>query len=205
MSSDCDMPVCCVERHPVARIRHRCCECGGVIEPGTRYHYFSGVWDDRGQSFKTCPACRALTENWRAELRSDGLRDDWMLAIGELFADLMESRADNFLDSELDRLDKQGAWVLAAAIRRHLGDPSVTVGQYDDRSGEFGFGTPNHGLEYRFSDGWRLRRGTSTHHFTPVLYAIDTDNTHFTVLDPHRRHIRPARLSDHVWRLRKKF
>lgn len=57
---DCEMPSCCVEGTPRARKRHRCCECRGWIEAGERYELITGVWDGRGQSFKTCLQCSKL-------------------------------------------------------------------------------------------------------------------------------------------------
>lgn len=40
-----------------ARKRHRCEECSRVIEPGQRYEYASGLWEDCFGVFKTCIAC----------------------------------------------------------------------------------------------------------------------------------------------------
>ena len=56
----CDEPeaICNVTRR--ASKAHRCCECGHTIPAGDRYQYTSGVWDHRGDSFKTCVSCAAL-------------------------------------------------------------------------------------------------------------------------------------------------
>lgn len=51
-----------VYRETVRRARkpHRCCECSRTIAAGERYQYASGVWDGRGDAFKTCIRCAAL-------------------------------------------------------------------------------------------------------------------------------------------------
>ena len=48
--------------HRKARKEHRCCECRGLIQKGEHYFYSQGVWDHKGQSFKTCEECEALRE-----------------------------------------------------------------------------------------------------------------------------------------------
>lgn len=41
----------------VARKRHRCSECGGLITPNSRYQYSCGVWEGEWSSYKTCLNC----------------------------------------------------------------------------------------------------------------------------------------------------
>jgi len=65
---DCDAPACWTEQYPVARKEHRCCECGGTIKPGEKYKLFSGVWNGRGASYKTCMTCQAVRKEWIARL-----------------------------------------------------------------------------------------------------------------------------------------
>ena len=45
-----------------ARKQHHCCECPAPIVPGEIYEYASGVWEGRGQSFKTCTPCAEVRE-----------------------------------------------------------------------------------------------------------------------------------------------
>ena len=56
------------ERYPRARRQHICCECNSAIEPGERYHYFSGCWDGSWSTFETCLVCEAI----RAEVCPNG-------------------------------------------------------------------------------------------------------------------------------------
>lgn len=69
-----ETPKCFTKSQPKARKRHRCCECRGWIEPGEKYHVFSGVWDSPG-TYKTCADCQALRVIIDAALRKDG--DEW--------------------------------------------------------------------------------------------------------------------------------
>jgi len=55
-----DGPECCSTVTPVARKRHRCCECRGEIRPGEKYERISGVWDGEPMRFKTCLDCVLL-------------------------------------------------------------------------------------------------------------------------------------------------
>jgi len=49
---------------PVARKRHRCCECGEAIEPGSRYDY-QALRADEFYTVKTCLVCAAIRRDWR--------------------------------------------------------------------------------------------------------------------------------------------
>jgi len=40
-----------------AKVRHRCGECQGLIEPGTAYHESRGLWDGQWSTHKTCGSC----------------------------------------------------------------------------------------------------------------------------------------------------
>ncbi len=72
---------------PTARKPHKCFECRGEIAPGEKYHLFTGLWDGKWSSFKTCADC----EDLRGDV-CDGLdQDDWP-AFGELYLDVFESR-----------------------------------------------------------------------------------------------------------------
>lgn len=39
---------------------HACCECDVPIAKGDLYQVVSGVWDGRGDSFKTCGTCATI-------------------------------------------------------------------------------------------------------------------------------------------------
>lgn len=54
------MPARVNTRHPVARTKHECCECLGVIVPGTVYEHVRGIWNGRWRGFKTCTPCVEL-------------------------------------------------------------------------------------------------------------------------------------------------
>lgn len=44
---------------PVARIDHRCCECGRTIRKGEVYHRAQGLCDGHFSTYKTCQHCKA--------------------------------------------------------------------------------------------------------------------------------------------------
>ena len=56
----CEMPSVYTHDQPTARKQHQCCECGGAINAGEKYHSHHGVWDGRGATYKVCNDCEAL-------------------------------------------------------------------------------------------------------------------------------------------------
>ncbi len=61
----CDIdgrPSCITERTRTARKQHHCCECDTPISIGERYHYMSGVWEGRGESFKAHVRCNDMRQ-----------------------------------------------------------------------------------------------------------------------------------------------
>lgn len=56
-------PSCWTASTPKARKRHKCCECRGWIEPGEKYHKFSGIWDGEAGTYKTCDDCQILRKD----------------------------------------------------------------------------------------------------------------------------------------------
>lgn len=46
---------------PRANKPHQCCECGGTIHPGEKYHLYKGIWDGKAGRFKVCSDCRDLS------------------------------------------------------------------------------------------------------------------------------------------------
>lgn len=60
--ADAEGPSCSTVTRPVARERHQCCECRGVIEPGTRYVRTTGVWDHRPAAYAQHIECVAMVK-----------------------------------------------------------------------------------------------------------------------------------------------
>lgn len=50
-------PACIRVEVRKARIPHVCCECHETIEPGRKYEYVRGLWDDHWGTYKTCARC----------------------------------------------------------------------------------------------------------------------------------------------------
>lgn len=50
------------ERHPVARIQHKCAECGRVIHKGERYLNEGTLWDGKKKTHKTCAHCEVVRQ-----------------------------------------------------------------------------------------------------------------------------------------------
>ena len=57
-----EYPQAYCEKWRVSRKTHKCCECRGIIFYKERYLYCSGVWDSRGDSYKTCSDCAELRD-----------------------------------------------------------------------------------------------------------------------------------------------
>ena len=57
-----DYPECFRHVTRKARKPHKCCECRGVISAGEKYHYTSGIWDGRAESYKECSDCHELRD-----------------------------------------------------------------------------------------------------------------------------------------------
>lgn len=65
-SDDCG-PSAWFEKTRVARLVHKCGECGDEIAKGQRYRYESGVWDGRASSHKTCWPCYKIREHFACD------------------------------------------------------------------------------------------------------------------------------------------
>ena len=50
------------ERLVKARKEHKCCECGGKIQPGEQYGYAEALYDGEWTTWKRCPSCLVLAE-----------------------------------------------------------------------------------------------------------------------------------------------
>lgn len=49
---------------PRARKDHKCCECGGQIQPGEKYEYVWGVGTDGAFTAKTCLTCARIAKDY---------------------------------------------------------------------------------------------------------------------------------------------
>lgn len=107
-----EMPECCDWSKPKARLRHRCCECNGVIEPGERYYRFSGVWDGEPQAFKTCSDCEKIRDEQQRRMDGD------CIAFGYLMEYVVELGKTELLDRSIEIAERRCAWDVAAGLRR---------------------------------------------------------------------------------------
>lgn len=48
---------------PKARIEHKCCQCGEVIQPGQRYSRFRGLYEWGFSTFKSCLPCEEIRQH----------------------------------------------------------------------------------------------------------------------------------------------
>jgi hypothetical protein len=98
-----EMPSAYIEKWRISRRPHKCCECGGTIFYKERYHYFSGVWDSQGLSYKTCNDCY----NLREEISVDCCYDE-RPCFGELREYVTEGNYKPQLEKFIDNMDKRG-------------------------------------------------------------------------------------------------
>lgn len=61
-SFDYESPSFFREETPTARKTYKCCECGGEIKPGQKYHKAVGVWDGEFQTWRTCWPCKSIRD-----------------------------------------------------------------------------------------------------------------------------------------------
>ena len=121
------MPSCFREIYRVARKRHKCCECGGIIEPLDVYQYISGVWDGEPESFKTCTPCveaRDFYEEHFKELRDP---DDGAYTLTALQSDLTEAACDLF---GCEPGFKFKTWRLVAKMKQRRAAWKTTTGKH---------------------------------------------------------------------------
>ena len=107
-----ELPTCCKTSMPTARIRHRCCECRGVIWPNELYHLDSGVWDGEGASFKTCLQCDEIRNEEQRGMDGD------FIAFGYLLEHVVDIGHMPLLDRCIEIADRRCAWDVAADLRR---------------------------------------------------------------------------------------
>lgn len=105
------MPSCFQETTRKARLRHRCCECKGVIEPGENYLYSSGVWDGDAMDYHTCADCEAI--RYKHPDREE-------IGIGYLVEYILESEDVELCERMIPICDRRSAWQTAALLRREV-------------------------------------------------------------------------------------
>lgn len=118
-----EVPSAFSERNPTARKSHKCCECHGIIQPGEKYELFSGVWEGRGESFKTCHEC--------AEIRkaiNKGLHHEEMTPLTELYQTVMEGRDKRYVIPFLANKRNRGAEIPSWMLRIEAGVNTEVAG-----------------------------------------------------------------------------
>jgi hypothetical protein len=85
--SDCESPSAFSQTTRRARKAHDCCEFPATIQPGETYQYISGVWDGRGDSFKTCMLCASARAFFERELTH---QSGYFIPLGHLIGFLGE-------------------------------------------------------------------------------------------------------------------
>ena len=63
MCEPADGPSVGTDAWPRASKPHVCCACREPVEPGERYHYYSGCWGGRWSTFKHCARCWLIVEH----------------------------------------------------------------------------------------------------------------------------------------------
>ena len=64
--------------HVIAKVQHKCCECGGIIAPLDVYERTAGTWDGLFSLFKVCGHCENARDwlieetNWPDDIDGDG-------------------------------------------------------------------------------------------------------------------------------------
>ena len=71
---DTDAPSLFHEQWRTARQAHKCCECGGAINPGETYQYVTGIWDGEWHAYKTCERCVDLRNALESVWCVDGVK-----------------------------------------------------------------------------------------------------------------------------------
>lgn len=76
--------------HIVARIDHRCCECGGTIKPLDVYERTVGCWDGDWSTYKVCLGCEEARDFYVEHFADGRDPDDGQFCFTSLFADFMD-------------------------------------------------------------------------------------------------------------------
>ena len=52
------------ETFPAAKKTYKCCECGGEIKAGEKYHCVTGLWDGVWATYRTCMPCNRIRDHY---------------------------------------------------------------------------------------------------------------------------------------------
>ena len=77
---DYDGPICPRDRNVKARKEYTCCECGDRIKKGTLHRVYSGLWDEKWETYRFCMTCTRVGHDYFC--------GGW--AFGQLWYDLAE-------------------------------------------------------------------------------------------------------------------
>jgi hypothetical protein len=89
---------------PKARKRHKCCECGLPIPPGTKYVRTWGIWDGSSDSYAQHEDCRDLLD-----FISENFCDNEPWTFGSLRDEVGEYSAE--LTAKLTAIEEKYSWV----------------------------------------------------------------------------------------------
>ena len=64
------------ETKPKARKQHKCDLCGKTIEPGEKYHCFTGKYDGKMFTDRTCLPCSGMISAYCDKCEHGGWADD---------------------------------------------------------------------------------------------------------------------------------
>lgn len=89
-----------------ARKPHKCCECGTIIQPGSKYADIFGIWEGDAKGYKQCLRCYQISEKI-AE------KDDCGHGFGELYEHLQNADYLNF-NTESQQWESNVDWLKIA-------------------------------------------------------------------------------------------
>ena len=74
-----------------ARKKHRCAECGVIINPGEKYEHAWGVWDSEASKYKTCLDCKSLRDVFFDAFSYTRIWEDFYDEFGSITPEVPES------------------------------------------------------------------------------------------------------------------
>jgi len=73
---------CLSELFPKAKKQYECCECFGSIQPGEKYHKYTGTYEGELFSEKTCMPCYGIRRDFCCEFTFGELRFSLIECLG---------------------------------------------------------------------------------------------------------------------------
>ena len=64
---DCDSPSIYQETQRLARKKHKCCKCGWMIQPHSKYIEIAGLWEGKWSNYKQCFNCNQIGDRFVQE------------------------------------------------------------------------------------------------------------------------------------------